>query len=113
MHFRKYISKQALRKVLANCPALERISMSRYASKRLSEEMLERLQRRGISIFVSRRVGRKPIFAPVAQLAERQICIAEQLKLVASGKKSAGRGCESHLGLSKYGEGGGGDAGGF
>lgn len=76
VHFRRYISKKAVAVVLASCPNLAAISLSRCASQRLSEDMLSELQARSISIIVSKNRGRKPKFASIAQpiFSIREIC---------------------------------------
>lgn len=92
VHFRRYISKKILAKVLSSCPNLEQISLSKSASRRLSKEMIKELYSRCISILVFSNKGRKPKFASVAQLGR-----AADLYI---SKISAGSGFDSQPRLS-------------
>lgn len=94
MHFRRFISKNALAKALNLCLNLNSISLSKIASKRLSEDMLNELRVRSISIIVSKNRGRKPKYAPVAQLGRAAGLYAPKLVSV---EKSAG--CRFNSGL--------------
>jgi len=58
VHFRKHISKKLLLKIINFCPNLQKISVSKSASKRISEEMLVILSNFKIKIFVSENLGR-------------------------------------------------------
>jgi hypothetical protein len=58
IHFRKFLSKKLLLKVLEIEPNLREISLSNYAFKRLSKKCLEVLSSYNIIIKVSYSVGR-------------------------------------------------------
>lgn len=58
VHFRKHISKKLLLRIINSCPNLQKISVSKSASKRISEEMFEILERENISILISKNLGR-------------------------------------------------------
>ena len=60
VHFRKFVSRNILKKVLSVCLNLERISFSRYAFSRCDSNFIEELLEMGVSIGVSRRNAGRP-----------------------------------------------------
>ena len=60
IHFRKFISKKILRKVLINCPNLDMISFSKYAFSRCNEKILEQIQQRGVKLKISLKDSGRP-----------------------------------------------------
>jgi hypothetical protein len=58
IHFRKFVSSKLFRIVLEECPNLMLVSMSKYASKRLSSSILEIILKRQIELSVSEFKGR-------------------------------------------------------
>jgi hypothetical protein len=64
IHFRKYVSKRILFSVIEACPCLEVISLSGYASKRLSSNILKIIFNRQIELRISKMRGRPIALAP-------------------------------------------------
>jgi len=58
IHFRKFISKRILEIILRNCPNITCISISKYASKRLSLEILNLISNKNIDLEISLYRGR-------------------------------------------------------
>jgi len=57
VHFRKFVSERLLKSIIEKCPKLEKISMSRYSSGRLSFIVLDNLK---VEV-TKRKVGRPNI----------------------------------------------------
>jgi len=59
VHFRKFVSRNILEKVLEICSDLEKISFSRYAFSRCDHDFIKELSQNGLDIDISKRsVGR-------------------------------------------------------
>jgi hypothetical protein len=61
IHFRKFVSSKLFNMAIEECPNLKIISVSKYASKRLSSSILEIILKRQIELRVSEMKGRPNI----------------------------------------------------
>ena len=62
VHFRKFISKKILERVISKCSELEEISLSRYAYNRCASDFLNLLSQTNIEVKISAKgVGRPSI----------------------------------------------------
>lgn len=50
VHFRKFISKKLLDKVLLQCPKMKNVSFSNYASKRLNDQLISFIIKKELKI---------------------------------------------------------------
>ena len=60
VHFRKFVSKKILEKVLIDCPNLDMISFSKYAFSRCNEKILEQIQQKGVKLKISLKDSGRP-----------------------------------------------------
>ena len=60
IHFRKFVSKKIIKKILSECPNLVEISFSSYAYKRCNDEILKCIYGEGVNLSVSSRKAGRP-----------------------------------------------------
>ena len=66
VHFRKFVSKKIIKKVLSECPNLVEISFSNYAYKRCNDDILKFINKEGVNLLISsRRAGRPNIIEKI------------------------------------------------
>jgi len=60
IHFRKFVSKKIIKKVLCECPKLVTVSFSMYAFRRCNDEILNRIYKEGIKLSISQKRPGRP-----------------------------------------------------
>ena len=58
IHFRKFLSKKMLLKVLGKCKRLSTITISKYAYSKCKKESIQLIKNKGIDIIIRNRCGR-------------------------------------------------------